>query len=85
MYHIDKWDLQLTSQIRSYQIGPQDVLQEYAYSAEDGTGWHHGSLHNLNIVLSSTSSIAPVRLDDGVICVYYQGQSHNTHIKCPTE
>ncbi|KIM36576.1 hypothetical protein M413DRAFT_424693 [Hebeloma cylindrosporum] len=73
-------------EIRNYQIGPQNVLQEYTYSTEDGNGWKHGSLHNLGIILSPISTVAPIRLDDGVICVYYQGQSHNfTPYKCPPE
>jgi len=63
------------TQIRIYHLGPGNILEEYAYSERKGRkSWHYGQLHTLKIVLDPTSSIAAIRLEDDIICVYYQGQ-----------
>ena len=62
------------AQIRLYYLGPGNVLHEYAHSVSKGkNSWYYG---DLEIVLSPTSNIAAIRLedDDDTICIYYQGQ-----------
>ena len=62
-------------QIRIYCLGPSNVLQQYAYSANrEKNSWYSGSLRNLNIILDPGSTIAAIQLEDDFICVYYQGQ-----------
>ena len=74
------------AQIRLYYLGPGNVLHEYAYSAsKDKNSLYYGNLHTLKIVLDPTSSIAAIRFEDDIICIYYQGQSQYHLLKASTK
>lgn len=63
-------------QIRNYRLGPGNKLQEYVYLSKDGNTWRCAALHDLNVVLDSSSSIAVGLTGPGgyLIGIHYQGQ-----------
>lgn len=64
-------------EIRVYHLGLGNILWEHAYSGSRGlNGWYHGDIHDLNIALAPTSSVAVIRWGDQ-IHIYYQDPKSN--------
>jgi hypothetical protein len=63
------WDA--GSEIRIYHLGPRNILSEFAYSVHTNS-WNRGNLHELEISLDPASSLAAIRREDEIICIYYQ-------------
>ena len=73
--HRELKSLSHITQIRIYYRGPENILQEYAYSeSKDRNSWYYGNLHKLNIALDPTSNVVAVRHQDYGVRVFFQGQ-----------